>query len=374
MKNDSSQNIILQHPIRRGFTLIELLVVIAIIAILVALLLPAVQQAREAARRSQCKNNLKQIGLALHNYHDSHRVFPYGRGGTGEADGGTPDNVNTNAVRASGYIGLLPYLDQTSLYNLIASTQTIGSVTYAPFGPKPDNANYTPFKAVITTLNCPSSFGGKTTSTGGTTNYAFCWGDNSQRISGSETVSVRTRVRNDNRGMFGFQRCRKMASLTDGSSNTIAMGEIASNDDKDAVLGGVARGRGAQVYDSPVTCFLERDGSSGKLKVTSTESKAWRGKGWANGVVSYTGMNTILPPNSPTCMQSNNDHSNGQAPASSHHTGGATILLADGSVRFVSENIDTGNLALEEVVSGPSRYGIWGSLGSIEGGEVVGQF
>jgi prepilin-type N-terminal cleavage/methylation domain-containing protein len=356
---------------KRGFTLIELLVVIAIIGILVALLLPAVQQAREAARRTACRNNLKQLGLALHNYHDSFARFPFGRGGTGHGDGGTIDN-STNVNRLSGYVSLLPSIDQGPLYNQISSTLTIGAVTYQPFGPKSDNTAYTPFMQFIPVLNCPSALAKSNAVLGGSTNYAFCWGDNSRQITGSETVSARVTVRNDMRGLFGFQKCRQMRDISDGASNTIAMGEIATSDDPNAIMGSVARSRGTQTYDSPITCLLEGNKATGKL--TAGSNAGWRGNGWANGVVSYTGMNTILPPNSPSCMQSGNDHSNGQAPSSSFHVGGAHVVLADGAVRFISENINTGNLALPDVRTGPSPYGVWGALGSIQGGETVGDF
>jgi prepilin-type N-terminal cleavage/methylation domain-containing protein len=360
------------HRRRPAFTLIELLVVIAIIAILIALLLPAVQQAREAARRSQCSNHLKQMGLALHNYHDTFGVFPFGRGGTGAPDGITSDAVRTNVNRASGYISLLPYLEQSNLYHQISSPQTINSVTYSPFGPKTDNTAYTPFMARIPVMLCPSALERSSGLLGGTTNYAFSWGNNSRQITGSETVSARQAVRADMRGMFGFQKCRRIAAVQDGTSNTIAMGEIATSDNANAILGGVARTRGAQVYTTPLACLLEGNRATGQL--TSGSNAAWRGNGWANGVVVYTGFNTILPPNSPACMQSSNDHSNGQAPASSMHTGGVFTLMADGAVRFISENIDTGNLGVADVRTGPSPYGVWGTLGSIQAGDIAGEF
>src|SRR5690348_4004442 len=136
---------------RRAFTLIELLVVIAIIAVLIALLLPAVQQAREAARRAQCKNSLKQLGLALHNYHDVYNVFPFGQGGTNNGSGSSNQNV------LSGVVMLLPYLDQTPLWNQISSGGTFATGTYLPMGPNPQNWDvYPPWTIQIPVLRCPS--------------------------------------------------------------------------------------------------------------------------------------------------------------------------------------------------------------------------
>jgi len=360
-------------PKRAGFTLIELLVVIAIIAVLMALLLPAVQQAREAARRTQCRNHLKQLGIALHNYHDVYLRFPHGRGGTGHPDGGTVNAAANNVNRASGFIGLLPYLDQGPLYNTMSGPLTIGGTTYPAFGPRTDNTAYTPFMTQIPALQCPSSLPRTQAVLGGQTNYGFCWGDNSRNITGSESVSARVSVRGDQRGMFGFQNCRKIAMVTDGTSNTIAMAEIATSDDPNMILGGVARSRGTQMYDSPITCLAEGDRATGLLSTTGSNA-GWRGNGWANGVVTYTGFNTILPPNSPTCMQSSNDHSNGVVSATSFHEGGIHALMADGAVRFISENIDCGDLSRTDVKTGPSPYGVWGALGSIAGGETVGEF
>jgi prepilin-type N-terminal cleavage/methylation domain-containing protein len=143
---------------RRGFTLIELLVVIAIIAILIALLLPAVQQAREAARRTQCKNNLKQIGLALHNYHDAHDCFPFGWGGTRPA---------TGSPGYSAISQLLPFFDQAPLYNTINFSL-----------PLTDPANDVPRRQELPILRCPSDFDNPQPNAGGAINYMANKGSN----------------------------------------------------------------------------------------------------------------------------------------------------------------------------------------------------
>ncbi|SFH57201.1 DUF1559 domain-containing protein [Planctomicrobium piriforme] len=365
---------------RRAFTLIELLVVIAIIGILVALLLPAVQQAREAARMSQCRNNMKQLGIAIHNYHDAFGMFPYARGGTSHPDGGTINKTANNATRASGYIGLLPFLDQAPLYNIISSSQTFNGTSYVAFGPCPSSRtygtyDYPPFMTQIPALQCASSQVIETNVFGGTTNYAFCWGDNNRSITGSETVSARQGVRNNKRGLFGLQQCRKMRDIPDGSSNTVAFGEIATSNNPNSIRGGVALSRGTDpAYNLNISCQGQGDRATGLLNNAGTNANL-RGNGWANGISSYTGMATVLPPNSPHCLQSGNDHSDGQSPASSWHSGGgANVLLADGSVRFISENIDVGNQALRDLKVGPTPFGVWGSLGSIAGEEIAGEF
>ena len=351
---------------RRGFTLIELLVVIAIIAVLVALLLPAVQQAREAARRSTCKNNLKQIGLALHNYHDVYGKFVYRKGGS-NWDGSTATSGNRN--RISGFMGLMPYLDQAPLFNKIAS----GDATWVPGGPQGWNGTGWWYPGPIPVLMCPSDAGGPGANTAEHrgNNYAFCIGDN---IVGG--ISNR-----NGRGMFNYQRCLGMRDAIDGTSNTIAMSErirsnfgIGGGGNEVRVTHGVMTGVGG-LSGNPSLC-LAQDQSG--FYITPAQVKGRFGTLRWDGQPERVAFHTILPPNSPSCTEDTNvnaDSSNTTLSASSQHTGGVHCLMLDGSVHFVSENIDTGNLALAAPAvngNGPSPYGVWGALGSKSGGESKG--
>src|SRR5689334_1387321 len=167
----------MRHVRKRGFTLIELLVVIAIIGVLVSLLLPAVQQAREAARRTQCKNNLKQLGLALHNYHDVFNNFVYRKGGT-QGAGNTLRN-DGNYVRLSGMVPLLPYIEQTAVINMIQAgdpnnTTGWGAVPAGGAAPWSGWPVWTRLGQIPSFL-CPSDPGVPTAR--GNNNYAFNAGD-----------------------------------------------------------------------------------------------------------------------------------------------------------------------------------------------------
>ncbi len=346
-----------------GFTLIELLVVIAIIAILVALLLPAVQQAREAARRTQCKNNLKQLGLALHNYHDVYGKFVFGKGGTGWHAANTG-----NWGRLSGLVPLLPYLDQAPLFNQISSTQVIGGTTYPPMGPEPWKSAYTPWRAQIPALLCPSDSqpqSGSGRSSIGKTNYGFSNGD-------SIVASQNAR---ENRGMFAHSRCYGVADCTDGSSNTILMGELVRSLSSANVLGGTAIVTGTNT--NPTVCQNIVDPNDNTVFLTGTVTRAWSGDRFSDSNVSMTGINTVLPPNSPRCSNDTWDGRWGIYSSQSRHVGGVQVVMGDGAVRFISENIDSGDKSASDPGGSSGRkspYGVWGGLGTRASNEIFSGF
>ncbi|UUO07628.1 DUF1559 domain-containing protein [Blastopirellula sp. J2-11] len=351
---------------RQGFTLVELLVVIAIIGVLIALLLPAVQQAREAARRLQCNNNLKQWGLALHNYHDTHGVFPPRAGGTGTY---SPTSVsNTNRTRLSGFVSLLPFIEQPALWDSIyGGTPSMGE--------NPWRASFTPFTANLVALRCPSDSFDPDASSIGQSNYTFCGGDSNayMRVDDDPTGS-------SPRGVFGHETHIGFRDITDGTSNTILMSELVRP------ISPHTKGYGNAPTDNPhgqapLNCLAAYDRTT-KTYSATIESAPGSGTGgrfpgarWTDGAARYTGFNTILPPNGPSCGRGGAHQYGGIYTASSRHPGGVLVLMGDGSAHFVSETIDTGDLGYSaEVTSGASPYGVWGALGSKSGGEVSQNF
>ena len=349
---------------KRGFTLVELLVVITIIGILIALLLPAVQAAREAARRSTCTNNLKQAGLALHNYHQAIRCFPYRMGGTWLAGNcnAPPATPVHNCARISGWVMLLPYMEQQGLWDLIRSRPTYAGNVYPAQGPHPWDGNYTPWSTRIPALLCPSDPGNVTPGRTNSFNYHFCVGDTSQGINSGGMGT-------NPRGIFGYYSVMvEIAVITDGTSNTLAMSERAVCIDGAALKGGDAGN--VAVNGSPIVCY-------NRLDPATTRFTGWTGcfSGirWSDGNVGFNAVNTILPPNGPTCQTAQWDGDDGVYPPSSYHPGGVLGLMADGSVRFFSDTIDTGNTAAAPPASltVASPYGVWGAIGSRMGGEGV---
>ncbi|MCA8982914.1 MAG: DUF1559 domain-containing protein [Planctomycetaceae bacterium] len=355
----------------RGFTLIELLVVIAIIAILVALLLPAVQQAREAARRSSCKNNLKQLGVALHNYHDTFNVLPYRSGGTGSCTsvsttlGG--NRYNGNCSRLSGFYAILPFIEQSALFDTISAGDA--SIPISPGGPGGWESWPAWDSPVIATYLCPSDPGLNVTAPK-SNSYVFSLGDSTAGINGS-TI----------RGLFGRNSRVNFRDITDGLSNTVAMSEHVR-----AELGASTTANRNRVKHSIVNDVIPLTPANCRAQVSGTDFiagvnvKAKHGNVLWDGQAERCAFGTIMPPNSQSCSDGNNtnaDNGSAMLTASSEHKGGVQVLMADGAVRFISENINTGDSSATAPATNSfaaSPYGVWGSLGSKSGGEVVGEF
>ena len=359
---------------RPAFTLVELLVVIAIIGILVGLLLPAVQAAREAARRMQCSNNLKQIALAAHNYESSTQKFPPMQTGAGGVNPGSIQGWGQRYAM-SGHYADLPYTEGTPLYkSMLPSVEPWNGAAQ--------------YKARVPYLECPSSTGVGEPTNGararGLSNYGYCAGDN---YAASQVIinGVQERDSTDisgqklpirNRGIFG-RGVTKIGDITDGTSNTFAVVEFIRGNDLSS-LGMVILQTADPTTYSPLSCRAQRINNgfvTPSLVFTGDTARGYRA--WA-GNVFFNGVTTILPPNSPNCMIGvalNNPHWNGGIySAGSEHTGGVNAALADGSVRFVSQSIDTGNLATVAPSATDGRtspYGVWGAMGSARGGEVV---
>lgn len=259
---------------RRGFTLIELLVVIAIIAILIALLLPAVQQAREAARRSQCKNNLAQIALATLNYEMAHGVLPPG---CVNPDG--PITSTAEGYHMSWTVQLLPYLDQSALFQEIDFAK--GAYD------QPELINDSRMHAYL----CPSDPGNEDS-----VSFAGCHG-------GSET-----QIADDNEGVFFLNSRVRFRDIKDGSTNTLFFGEK-----------------------------VRTEGDLNWLSGTRTSLKNTGNK--PNSAPSVRGLNRQFGNGTPI-ESINMEDPNVVGGFGSHHTGGAQFALGDGSVRFLSENIE----------------------------------
>lgn len=331
---------------RRGFTLIELLVVIAIIAVLIALLLPAVQQAREAARRSACQNNLKQIGLALHNYHDVHKMFPPGVTNSGQhnATDAAAGGLHTYALNHTGWISILPYIDQAPLFNQFnLNIPTNGYTNLVPLHPAGwPNANSALVQIKLEVYLCPSDEGFEDLATRtdwnnyganhARSNYLFCAGghgngwpdDRYFRIFREASAQLMDTRSARYRGMFGIQGSARLSDVRDGTSNTIAVCEAAiSNRQSDAYtpIWGGHRRHGTFAVNHPNIDPLhinnERYHINGRTNVPGLTS-------------SGTPLDTRFYVNV----------------ASSVHPGGAHFLFADGSVRFLSQNMDKNTYAL----------------------------
>jgi len=341
----------------RGFTLIELLVVIAIIAILIALLLPAVQQAREAARRTQCRNNLKQLGIAMHNYHDNFTQFPPG----------SCDGMKATTGRRYGFpYFILPYIDQAPLFNAI-NAQATPTVTAGLADPWSRAAYWT---VDIPGLICPSdTLPGNRNESPTLLSYKVCVGD------------ILNNNNDQTRGLFGWRSKLGLRDALDGASNTIMMAEAVIGDqDVSSIKGGVALNVVGTGNGTPQDCYNTLDPANPQRFNPAQAVRAdFRPPGGRalDGRAYFNFFTTAMRPNGPTCQSSGGDGGWGHAAASSRHTGGVHVLMGDGAVKFVSDNINAGTptaTAPGGAQGGPSPYGIWGALGTRNGTETVSDF
>ena len=274
---------------RRGFTLIELLVVIAIIAILIALLLPAVQQAREAARRTQCRNNMHQLGVALHNYHDAHSLFPFGEGRS-EYCSLYSNGYGADCCHFVSYLTLLlPFEDETSLYNAYNFERAYGG------GGGGGGVNLTVARSALGQYICPSDPSGSVYGGYGRTNYAASSGS----CSGVAPSGCNNGV------LFNVSSVR-ISEVLDGTSNTLMVGEINTPGNMTAYAPKWSTGRYHQ-----------------SQRVSHVPMNSFPGAGcWSHAA----------GPDPWDCLTAYN--------FGSCHEGGAFFTFADGAVKFLSENMD----------------------------------
>jgi hypothetical protein len=370
---------------------------------LIALLLPAVQAAREAARRMQCTNHQKQLALAVHNFHDTHKHFPNAVNNWWAVP---TEKITWHAV-CGWLLFLTPFIEQQALYDIyrnhVDRTSVLGAATAPPTWIPDTQVS----RARVSIHLCPSD--SKTTVrseqnvniAGGTlffgpTSYHACrgdikaydfWGicDRGAFVSGcAEKTGSHSSTNTSWNGLSQSTKRLGLESMTDGTSNTILLSEVTVSDNQGGAAGKI-RGSLAQYsgvagpQDSPNLCAQTKTGA-GMVSPTYNHGTYGIGNRWADGGVQQSAFYTILPPNQPSCTRNTGDWS--LVTASSYHTGGVNTALCDASVHFITETINAGDPAVDPpaavgitnpddymLYKGQSIHGIWGALGTVSGGE-----
>lgn len=402
--------------LRRGLTLLELMVVISIIGVLISMFAVGVQNAREAARRMSCSNQLKQIGIAIQNYHAAYNQLPL----HGSGSGVEPGIVNiyahsnrTNQLGLSIFVGMLPFLEQQALWetisnplNLDAQGNTPPAVAslnggpFFPMGPSPSAGHhqYLPWVTEISTLRCASDPGVGLPALG-RTNYAACIGDNGMKShigpvnrllghEGSPGVNNVKEVNRYCRGVFVTRKAMAFKDILDGTSQTLMCGEITTDlGDNDARTRGSFSNTRIN-SELPGATFCRANKQLSVLQPHQWDPRifprhelkgpndAWpaaviptvrRGFSWASFANMHTAFTTLLPPNSELCVAVRDELTPGNWSASSRHQGGVHGLFADGAVRFITDSIDSGDSTFPATLieaGEESPYGVWGAIGT----------
>ena len=366
---------------RAGFTLVELLVVIAIIGTLVGLLLPAVQAARESARRATCMSNLRDLGLAMLQYSDLKQILPCGSG---------PAELPTTVRLDYGYaITVLPFIEQQSLYDKIYSdintaNRAVGSNPYIE----------TQNSGRIPTLSCPSDAAVAARRSANASrpsvqplNYAANWGDVLVGSNSNHTTIASLQMRGPfvncycTYGGIIYRNPTKVTKITDGLSRTVLLGEVGvvenATDRTFGLKASVANWSSGATQAAPSSCL---NATTWVQPSNNILDNRWgHGMMWLHAYPVFSGFFTILPPNSAPCT-TGTSFDGGFHTISSNHLGGAGVVMCDGRVTFISDTIDCGDLSVASPTTpfsdatrynGASVRGVWGAMGTISRGETL---
>ncbi|MCY2976356.1 MAG: DUF1559 domain-containing protein [Planctomycetota bacterium] len=421
----------MKRTFKQGFTLVELLVVIAIIGILAGLLLPAIQQAREAARRMSCSSNIRQFGIALLNYEYSYKLLPAFSAGWGFANprAGVGAMASNQQGAYSGLVGLLPMMEQQVLFNRIDTgfSQRVPVRNFLGYGMQvgggawvpPWDGTYSPARSQVGFFRCPSDPGRMnpaSASSHARTNYVFNMGDS---LVGTESLDINNMT---SRSPFSLAFQLTLAAVTDGTSNTIMFGEISTSAGQADPLASNGTANNNPPVQGRAIMLAQNENAAGftaagfgandaglrvlECKQTvrggfyptpatgSTVFTATQGAAWIRGRLAWTGFKTIIGPNGASCVNPAGGGTSAAASpnairsAGSYHFGGAHVVTFDNSIKFIPNEIDTtntnpgagpadyyapgrsGNLQTLNWNS-PSPFGVWGAMGTSGSGDDV---